>query len=92
MKKQGSTAIFFLSLFFFFGNNYLTFRRSANSLTAFIKAPRTATRELPLAQSGSVILWDFALSLFFLALVIVFSPSSPAPIYFKQMSYLFIAC
>lgn len=70
----------------------LTFGRSANLLTAFIKDPCTATRELPLAQSGSAILWDFALWLFFLALIIVFSPSSPAQIYFKQMSYLFIAC
>lgn len=90
-RDRAQWLFFWLFFLFCFGDN-LTFRRSATSLTAFIKEPRTATRELPLAQSGSVILWDFALSLFFLALVIVSSPSSPAPIYFKQMSYLFIAC
>lgn len=78
-------------LFWWFYYN-LTFRRSVNLLTHSIEESCIATRKLPLAHSGSIVLWDFALSLLFLALVIVSSPSSPAPIYFKQMSYLFIAC
>lgn len=48
-------------LFWYFYYNS-TFR-SANLLIVSIKEPCTATRKLPLAQSGSVILWDFALSL-----------------------------
>lgn len=66
-----------------------TFRRSANLLTVSIKERCTATRALPLAQSGSVILWDFALSLYFLALFIVLSPPQPQ---FTLNRCLFIAC